>query len=309
MPDKYKYLLLGVVLGVAIFFLLDNFLLVIQKEEQPISIKQPIPKANNQLITGYEVPEYISFAEEEVPLSRPEIRERLEREIMVNAFWHSNSVILIKRANKWLPTIDSILKVHGVPTDFKYLAVAESGLDNVVSPSKAVGFWQFLKGTAKDFGLVVNKDVDQRYDPILATVASTKYLKQSHEKFGSWTTVAASYNLGMNATQKILDKQRPDTYYDMIMSEEPSRYVFRILALKNLLERPLVYGFDIPHEELYTLPQTRSLQVSEDIPDLHSFAADHGTSYTTMRRLNPWIRSYQLNVPAGQSFEIQLPIQ
>ncbi|MFY0626509.1 MAG: lytic transglycosylase domain-containing protein [Reichenbachiella sp.] len=308
MPVKVKYSIIGALIGGAIVFSAGLFSNTeVNNEDRNVTLLPE--KQNNGKITGYKAPGSISFAGEEVPLHRADVLEKLEREVMVNAFWHSNSVILIKRANKYLPTIDSILVANDIPADFKYLAVAESGLDNVISPARAVGFWQFLKGTARDFGLVVNKDIDQRYDPFLATVAATKYLKEAHEKFGNWTTVAASYNLGMTGAKKIIEAQKSDTYYDMIMSEEPSRYVFRVLALKNMLENPSNYGFDIPTEEKYFLPKTKSVEISKSIVDLHEFAKTNNVSYYQLRYLNPWIRNYQLPVRPGQKFEIKLPIE
>lgn len=304
MSEKYKYLLVGLVIG-GILVIMGSYMHKPAKEEE---IAAEIPtRLNNNRISGYQLPKNLDFAGEKVPLHRPEIRERLEREVLVNAFWHSNSVITIKRANKWLPIIDSILRANEVPVDFKYLAVAESGLDNVISPANAVGFWQFLSGTARDFGLVVNDEIDQRYDPVLATVAATKYLKKAYERFGNWTTVAASYNLGMNATQKILTKQKPESYYDMLLSEEPARYVFRILAIKNLLENQEVFGFEIPIEQLYRQPKTKSIVLDQSVPDLHDYAKHNGISYSQLRMLNPWIRSYQIKIPAGKSFVVKIP--
>jgi len=309
MSEKAKYLVIGAILGGIFVFSASRFGMKEEKVEEEQLLDPIVPlKSNNGKITGYPAPKAITFAGEKVPLERPDVFEKLEREVMVNAFWHSNAVLLIKRANKYLPTIDSILISNDVPSDFKYLAVAESGLENVVSPSKAVGFWQFLDGTAGDFGLEVNDDIDQRYDPFLSTVAATKYLKKSHEKFGNWTTVAASYNLGMSATSKIMESQKSSTYYDMILSEEPARYLYRVLALKNLLENDTKYGFDIPNEEKYSLAKTYSIKVSEDIPDLHEFARSKNLSYFQLRHLNPWIRSYRLPVKKGQIFEIKLPV-
>lgn len=303
MSDKLKYLIVGMVIG-AILIMGTDFLS--QPEPEGETVLEVVKTSNNNLISGYALPDSMSFAGEPVPLHRDDIKERLEREILVNAFWHSNSVIMIKRANKWLPTIDSILLANDVPRDFKYLCVAESGLDNVISPSKAVGFWQFLSGTAKDFGLIVNSEIDQRYDPVLATVAATKYLKQAYGKFGNWTTVAASYNLGMNATRRIIEKQRPDSYYDMLVSEEPSRYLFRVLALKNLLQNPGQFGFEIPEQELYFLPKTKTVEITSTLNDLHEFAEQQGVAYAQLRYLNPWIRGYRLN-PQGRTLQVKLP--
>ena len=235
----------------------------------PVQATKEVTRENNNAIKGYAVPDSMTFASEIVPLERVDVRERLDREIQVNAFWHSNSIILLKRARRWLPLLDSILVANDIPSDFKYLAVAESGLDQVVSPAKAVGFWQIMKGTAGDFGLIVNKQVDQRYDPIRSTEAAIKYLKKAYEKFGDWTIVAASYNMGMNATASVLENQKALSYYDMVMTEEPSRYVFRILALKNMLENPDRYGFIV--EEKYSPEKMKNIVVDTSVDDWTEF--------------------------------------
>ena len=261
---------------------------------------------NNNIIKGYALPEQMTFAGEVVPLNRADVQERIDREIQINAFWHSNSIILIKRAGLWLPKIDSILVANGIPSDFKYLAIAESGLTNAVSPARAVGFWQLLKGTAKDFGLIVNRQVDQRYDPILSTLAAVKYLKKAKEKFGTWTLVAVSYNMGMSGTASILKNQKSATYYDMVMSEEPSRYVPRILALKHVFENLDRFGFDV--NQAYQRPNTKKITVSEHIESWVDFCEKNGTTYYYLKRLNPWIRAHQLDLNQGQSIVVELPV-
>lgn len=265
-----------------------------------------IAPSNNNRISGYPVPAQMDFAGEEVPLNRPDIYERMDRELLVNSFWHSNSILLIKRSGKWLPTIDSILRANDIPSDFKYLAVAESGLQNVVSPAKAVGYWQLLKGTARDMGLIVNKEVDQRYDPILSTIAAIKYLKQAYGKYQNWTLVAASYNLGMHATSKILANQKAKTYYEIMVSEEPARYVFRILAIKYMLENPSVFGFEV--DQYYELEATNTIVVNKSIDNWVDFAIANGTDYYHLKRLNPWIRRYTLQNGSGTRYNVKIPI-
>lgn len=297
-------LLVGIVAGGWLVYLLEFNKTV---EENPKEIPLPtIKQSNNAMISGYSLPTNISFAGEKVPLSRPSIVERLDREVQVNAFWHSNAVILIKRSNKWLPTIDSILTANEIPADFKYLAVAESGLQNVISPSNAVGFWQFLKGTAKDFGLIVNSEVDQRYDPVRSTVAATKYLKKAYKKFGNWTLVAASYNMGMNGISQVLAHQKTDSYYDIIVGEETARYVFRIIALKNLLENPSNFGFNIKDEDKYTQPKSKTIAVEESVDDWHEFAQEHQMTFYELKKLNPWIRAYKMKLTSGQEMEVKI---
>lgn len=302
MPKELRYLLIGVVLGGLVVYFLRP-----KAEVKEVSVPQIVePQINNGTISGYDLPAQICFAGEEVPLDRAEVRERLDREIQVNAFWHSNAIILMKRANKWLPVLDSILAANQVPTDFKYLAVAESGLQNAVSPAKAVGFWQFLSPTAKDFGLTVNKEVDERYDPVLSTVAACKYMKWAKERLGNWTVVAAAYNMGLSATQQVVGNQRATSYYDLQISEEPSRYVFRIIALKNLLENPEIFSFQLNEEDLYQLPATRNIIVSESISDWNDFAEEHGMTYYQLRQFNPWIRDYHLTVRSGKEYAVRV---
>lgn len=307
MLKKHQYFLVGLLVGGAIIYSAQRIFSrdSVDQKAPPVVIEETQEKENNYAIKGYPLPTAMTFAGEIVPLDRMDVRERLDREVQVNAFWHSNAIILIKRAQRWLPLLDSILVANDVPTDFKYLAVAESGLDQVVSPAKAVGFWQIMKGTAGDFGLIVNKQVDQRYDPIRSTEAAVKYLKQAYEKFDNWTLVAASYNLGMTGTAKILANQRAVSYYDMVMSEEPTRYVFRILALKNMLENPEAFGFEVNEKYLPETLETITIDVTVD--NWNDFAEKHGTNYYQLKRLNPWIRTYDMRVKQGQKFEVKIP--
>lgn len=307
MLKKHQYFLVGLLVGGVVIYSAER--IFSNDASEPETIPSPMLeiKTNNHSIKGYPVPDSLTFAGERVPMERMDVKERLDREVQVNAFWHSNSILLLKRAQRWLPLLDSILAAHEVPTDFKYLAVAESGLAQVVSPAKAVGFWQIMRGTAGDFGLIVNRQVDQRYDPIRSTEAAVKYLKKSYEKFGNWTIVAASYNMGMSATAKVLDNQRTDSYYDMVMTEEPSRYVFRILALKNMIENPEKFGFSI--DETYLPEHLENIIVDGSISNWNDFAAKHGTNYYQLKRLNPWIRTYDMKVNQGQKFDVKIPVR
>jgi len=315
MNNKFPFLsgryalVMGFLIGVALVYAAIRMTDETDKTaaKLPPTTKQPRIAANNQKITGYVLPDAIDFAGEHVPIDRPEIAEKLDREIQVNAFWHSNSILMIKRSAKWLPTIDSILAANDIPSDFKYLAVAESGLQNVISPKNAVGFWQLLRGTAGDMGLTVNNEIDERYDPFKSTVAATKYLKQAYAKFQNWTLAAAAYNMGMSATAKVLENQKSSTYYEMILSEEPSRYIFRILAIKALLEHPGKYGFQVAEKEKYQLPKWRTV-VIDQTTDWHDFAAQNLTTYYQLRQLNPWIRSDKIAVNNGQVYQIKIPI-
>lgn len=303
MFNRLMLLFTGALLGCFGYYLGSKSSGTVAKQNNTFSQEE---RVNNNVIKGYALPERMSFAEEEVPLHRADVQERIDREIQINAFWHSNSIILMKRAGLWLPKIDSILTANDIPSDFKYLAIAESGLTNVVSSAKAVGFWQLLKGTAKDFGLIVNNQIDQRYDPILSTLGAIKYLKKAKERFGTWTLVAVSYNMGMSGTASILEKQKAETYYDMVMSEEPSRYVPRILALKYLFENLEQFGFSV--KNAYQRPNTREVKIDQSIDSWVDFCEKNGTTYYYLKRLNPWIRAHQLDLKQGQTIAVELPV-
>ncbi len=243
------------------------------------------------------IPQQINFVGETIPMQEPDLRERLDREIHVNANWHSNTILMIKRAQRWLPTIERILEENGVPADFKYLPIIESGLvEYARSPANAVGFWQLLKGTAKDFGLEVNKEVDERYDPIKSTEAACKYLKKAHSKFGNWVNVAASYNIGMRGFERRLEEQKINSYFDMLLNDETARYFFRLVSMKMILENPQAYGFYIDSKEGYYQPEFEVVTVTETIDDLVEFAHTHGVSYKILKRYNPWLRKPKLTV-------------
>ena len=253
------------------------------------------------------VPENISFASEPVPLDIPDVYERLDKELQINTYFHSNTLFLIKRAHRWLPQIEKILREHDVPEDFKYLPLIESNLLNDISPKNAVGYWQILKSAGKENGLEINDEVDERYDPLKATEAACRYLKKAYRKFGNWTLVAASYNRGMSGLGRAIDNQQVDTYYDLYLNEETSRYVFRILAIKEIAENPLRYGFRVNPKHLYQEEPLRYVEVDETIKDLVSFAQQHSTNYKLIKRYNPWLRDDRLTVRKGKQYRIALP--
>ena len=255
----------------------------------------------------FELPDKLSFAGEPVPLNEPDIQERFEREIYVNAYWHSNTVLLMKRAGKFLPTIEKILSQNGIPDDFKYVALIESGLMNVVSPAGARGFWQFMESTAKEKGLEVNKEVDERYHFEKSTEAACKYLKQAYARFGNWTSVAASYNMGMAGLSRRKSEQKMTDFYKLLLNEETSRYIFRILAMKEIFEEPRKYGFELQKDDLYTMPVMRDLVVTESIENLADWAIRHNSNYKELKIYNPWLRSNKLGVRKGRSYKIILP--
>lgn len=270
-------------------------------------VLKSMPRPSRDSIKLFNLPEELSFSGEKVPLEIPDVRERLEREIYVNAYWQSNMILLMKRSAKFLPEIERLLKENNVPDDFKYLAMAESGLMNVASPAGARGFWQFMPATAKEYNLEVSKDVDERYHLEKATVASGNYLKKAHRKFGDWTSVAASYNMGQTGFAKRQSEQLQDNYYDLYLNDETSRYMFRILAFKVIFENPGEFGFHLSESDYYTNPELRVLNVNSDIKNLASWAKQNGSSYKELKLYNPWLRDKNLNVKKGKTYEIVLP--
>lgn len=253
------------------------------------------------------IPEQVDFAGEKVPLDQSDVKEKLDRELLVNTYWHSNTFLMIKRANRWFPVIEPILKEEGIPDDFKYLALIESGFTNVVSPAGASGFWQFMKSTGKSYGLELNDEVDERYHVEKATRAACKYLHDAYEKHGSWSLVAASYNMGMAGVGRQLDRQKASNYWDLLLNEETSRYVYRILAVKEIMRDPGSYGFHIRQVDLYEPYATQSVVVDSSITDLAEWSKEKGFSYKTLKQLNPWLRETTLTIKPGNSYEIQIP--
>lgn len=270
-------------------------------------VETPYPMEAPFTAVAYHLPAKAYFAGEEVPLHIPDVRERLDKEIQINSYLHSNTIFLIKRANRWLPPMEKILEANGIPDDFKYLPLIESNLMNAVSPKDAVGYWQILATSGKEYGLEITKEVDERYDPIKATYAACKYLKSSYKKFGNWTLVAASYNRGMGGIDRAIDNQKVDNYYDLFLNDETSRYVFRIIAIKEIIENPARYGFKIHPDLLYKEEELRYVEVTETIKSLVDFAVAHGTNYKLLKRHNPWLRDEKLTVKKGKSYKIALP--
>ena len=251
-------------------------------------------------------PKTISFANEKVPLDKYYIKERLDRELLVNTFWHSNTILVLKRSKKYFPIIEPILSKNGIPDDFKYLAVIESGLIHVKSPAGAEGFWQFMPQTAREYGLEVNGDVDERLHLIKSTESAAAFLKYAYEVFGNWTLAAASYNSGMQRIQSEMNKQKANSYYDLFLNEETSRYMHRILATKLIFESPETYGFAITDEQSYALPETKFIIISESNINWVDFALSHNMNYADLRELNPWIKWHSTANRNQKEYEIQV---
>lgn len=247
------------------------------------------------------------FAGEKIAMDNFDLRERMDRELIVNAYRHSATIQYIKLANRYFPIIEPILKKNGIPDDFKYLAVAESGLRNVTSPAGAKGYWQFMRPIALDLGLEIYDEVDERYHLEKSTQAACDYLNRLHNRFGSWVNTAAAYNAGPTNYSKYLREQQQDHYFDLNISEETMRYIFRIVAIKTIINDPLSFGFNIPLEERYpVLKNYHTIEVDSTISNLGSFAQDNGTSYRMLKIYNPWLRSTELTIK-NNTYQIKIP--
>lgn len=257
------------------------------------------------------IPSNLTFAGEVVPLDDQDIRERLEKELLSNTFFHSKTFLILKEANRWKAPITKILEENGVPADFFYLAVAESALDNnAVSSAKAIGMWQFMASVAEEYGLQITSYVDQRRDPLLATKAACDYLNEMKGEFGSWTNSAAAYNRGKTGMRNALREQKVDSYYDLFLNPETYRYIFRILSYKVIMENPQLYGFSFEKEDLYPVLNYTKVSVDTTINDLPEFAKNYNTNYKMLKTLNPWLdinARYMLYVPSGKSYIIKVP--
>jgi hypothetical protein len=258
-------------------------------------------------IFNIRIPEKLDFAGEEVPLDKFYVREGLERELLVNTFWHSNSILMFKRSQRYFPTIDSVLKANQVPLDFRYLAMIESALENIVSPAGATGIWQFMKTAGTDNGLTINTEIDERYDLIKSTEAACKYLKTSKAKCNSWTLAAASYNMGCDGISEVMSKQRSGNYYDLYLNKETQRYVYRILALKLIYQSPVMYGFYLRNLDLYPEIPAYTVAVDSAVANWADFAIKYKSNYRILKELNPWILKYTLTNKEKKTYNVRFP--
>ncbi|MBS9766804.1 MAG: lytic transglycosylase domain-containing protein [Flavobacteriaceae bacterium] len=290
--------IIGIIAICSIFIFLDSK----STNEPPKSISEYYE------IKPVAIPPTLSFSGEKAPLHIDHIKERIDRELLVNTYWQSNGLLMFKRANKYFPIIEPILKENGVPDDFKYLALVESGLQNITSPAGAKGMWQIMKGTAKECGLEVNNNVDERYHLEKATRAACDYLKKAKLEFGSWTLAAAAYNAGISGISKALEKQQVQNYYELLLNSETERYVPRIIAIKEVLTHPKRYGFSFTEKDLYTLPETRKIAVDTAITNIASFAKRFGINYKIMKLHNPWLRENKLNNKSRKLYFIKIPV-
>jgi hypothetical protein len=300
------YLILGVTITVAAVILSASVLLV----NNGLTAENLNPE--EQYPQGYRIvtppiPDKIEFAGESVPVENFEVRERVEREFIVNTYFHSLTILAIKRANRWFPVIEPILKKNNVPDDFKYLCVTESNLENVISPAGATGFWQFMKAAGEKYGLEINSQIDERYHVEKSTQAACEYLKDAYESYGTWTMAAASYNMGTNGADEQLERQKTENYYNLVLNYETSRYIARIVAFKYIMQNSKAYGFDIKDDGLYNPLKTFEITLDSSVNDLADYSIALGLNYKILKLYNPWLRDNTLNNRNQKIYKIKIP--
>ncbi len=279
-----------------------------EKEEKLPKIDNSSREVLSQRVESVTLSKSFDLAGEVIPTKIPDIRERLERELLRNSYYHSSTVMNLKRARRFFPKIEQILAEEGVPQDFKFLAVAESDLTQATSPAGAKGIWQFMRGTGKEYGLEVNNDIDERMHFEKSTRAACKYLKKLHARFGSWTMAAAAYNMGGSRLKKESTAQKSKYYYDLNLNQETSRYVFRIAALKELMTNPETYGYYLDAQDYYQpLTDYSTIEQTTTVEDLGDFASKYGISYRQLKVYNPWMKSARLPNASGKRYEIKIP--
>ena len=288
------------------FFLIIFFLYSFKKWQSEDEIHQSIFNKKYSIFSLNKILES-EFANEKVPLEDDLVWERFDKELLKNVYWQSNTILYLKRANRYFPIIDSILNANKIPVDFRYLAVIESGLENVRSPSGASGIWQIMKSTAREYGIEVNRDIDERYNLEIATQFACDYLNKAFEEFNNWTIAAASYNMGINGMRSNLKKQNVESYYDLNLNSETSRYIFRILAVKTIFENPKKYGFNIRGKDLYQPLSYKYIHVNNTINNLYEFSEKKNINYQTLKFYNPWLRSSRLPDASRKLYKIKLP--
>lgn len=314
-PNKFKSLLYIIVILFGLIIIVQSYFIYgLYHPTKKSDVKTDSTKTNisDESTTGIkyslaDIPTKMDFCGEDVPLTDPEVFERMEFEWVAAQHRTTANWIILKRSTRYFPIIEPILKKNNIPDDFKYLAVAESNLANVISPSDAEGFWQFLAPTGEAFGLEINKYVDERYDVAKATEAACKYLGAAHGMFNSWTLAAASYNMGQGGLSDEMQVQKQDNYYKLRLNSETSKYLFRIITWKYIIGNPSSIGMDWKPEMGQKMPATKTVKVSNSIDDLVEWSIQQGTDYRMLKYLNPWIRGGQLAVSGGKTYDILLP--
>jgi hypothetical protein len=302
--EKKMYAFASIMAGFLSLVIFSSF--NANKDVEPVVIQDT--SNLTQRITAFDLNNSYSFAEEEIPSDNFDVIERLDRELLINSYLHATTLINIKIANRYFPVIEKILDEYDIPEDFKYLSVAESNLRMATSPSGAKGFWQFLTAAGSAYGLEINSEVDERFNVEKSTIAACKFIRHLKNKFGSWTLAAAAYNMGENGIARRLEEQKANNYYDLNLNEETSRYIFRIIAIKEIMQNPTKFGFYVEQDQLYQPLQNYStIIVTEPIPSLASFAQQYGTSYRLLKVFNPWMIGSSLPNKSGKKYEIKIP--
>ena len=301
---KNKFLFV-VCIFLSLFFLFGMFIYSVKLTDDENHLRN---FKNNYQIYSILHPSSFSFAGEFLPNNSSEIFERIDKQMLKNVYWQSNTLLYFKRANKYFPIIEPILK-NNIPDDFKYLALIESGLQNVISPAGATGFWQILKSTAREYGLEVNSDIDERYNLEKSTEFACAYLKSAYNQFGSWTMAAASYNMGKNGLKRRVLEQKTNNYFNLKLSSETSEYIFRIVAVKEILQNPKKYGFVFREKDLYTMPSFKTIIIDSTINDLNEFAISNAINYKLLKEYNPWLRTNSLPDESRKIYKIKIPLE
>ncbi|MFA6923642.1 MAG: lytic transglycosylase domain-containing protein [Bacteroidales bacterium] len=296
----------------SVLFLLFGIIFIYKLFSFSIERKDEIKKYENYFQDSYkifsvEVPEELIFAGEKISTDRFDIKEALDREMLTNVYWQSQTLLMLKRANRWFPRIEPILKKNNIPDDFKYLALIESSFTYTVSPAGASGFWQFMKKTAQNYGLEVNEEVDERYNLEKSTEAACKYLKEAYDTLKNWTLAAASYNMGIGGLKNQVEIQKTSSFYDLYLNLETSRYIYRIFAIKLIFENPKKYGFLLRKKDLYPEIEIRKLQVDTPIFNLINFAAKQNVNYKILKMFNPWLKKPCLINKLRKTYFIEIP--
>lgn len=299
--------LIPILLLVIAVLVFSSFSGQVETKDIPENKSNNFPQ-NYKIVTP-KIPEKANFCGEIVPTYNFEVYERLEREFIVNTYWHSLTILTIKRANRWFPVIEPILKKNNIPDDFKYLCVTESTLLHLTSPANAVGFWQFIQSAANRYNLEVNTEVDERYHVEKSTEAACKYLQEAYDKYGSWTMAAASYNMGLTGIDEQLERQQTNNYYNLVLGEETSRYILRVIATKIMMNNPREYGFDIKEDELYKPFESYTVTVDSSVASWAKFAKSYGLNYKILKLYNPWLRENYLTNSKKKVYQIKLPVE
>jgi membrane-bound lytic murein transglycosylase D len=288
-------------------FIISGLALVKGPSDKDKKTGTGLPDGRPDVSVSYKLPDSISFAGEKMPLENFDTRESLERELITTAYRHSSTILIIKRAHRYFPVIENILRKNNIPEDFKYLVAAESDLSNAISPAGATGFWQIMASTGKEEGLEINTEVDERYSLEKSTEFACRYFLKSYGKYGNWTLTAASYNGGRNGIDDQIEIQKEKNYYDLLLNEETARYIFRVVAYKLVINDPKAYGFEIGEDDYYPELKYSEVKVDTAVADFSDFARNFGTNYKMLKFLNPWLRKPYLTNRNGKTYWIKIP--